>query len=192
VHHRPEMVRIGVRKANGGDIAILYKTPASQFTGGSRGPTADVSLHIPLHSTAYNDLVGTHGPQLLTHIPSALGKMAPPSATYSSWQSEFSFRTMQADLTLLDNTNPQWWKDPGLRRMSFHIMALYLCVFTFGVSSARQGQKCPDKTSMMAPYSMGFKLYRDGSKISIVPWAIPWDSSVLRSIFVRLQSMNEQ
>ncbi|GFZ46304.1 hypothetical protein JCM24511_04551 [Saitozyma sp. JCM 24511] len=31
-----------------------------------------------------------------------------------------------------DNTNPTWYKDPGLRRMAIHIAFLYCCVFTFG------------------------------------------------------------
>lgn len=39
------------------------------------------------------------------------------------------------ELTCPDNTNPKWWRDAGLRRMAMHIIALYLCVFTFGVST---------------------------------------------------------
>jgi hypothetical protein len=75
--------------------------------------------------------------------------------------------------------------------MSFHIMALYLCVFTFGVSPARQGGGLPNKTSMTVLYSMVFRLYRDGSRISIAQWVIPWDLLVPHSIFVRIYMTDE-
>jgi len=86
-----------------------------------------------------------------------------------------------------NNTNPQWWKDAGLRVNVLHCAGLYFCVFYLGyvpghlhaasTNDTAHGQLANIKSFcavMMPRSSMGSRPFRNGRLTSITPTATCW------------------